>query len=145
MRYKFEELELEDLDILIDKYIIYYNDEGGKWTYDLAKRRLEQIFLTPCFYGIGLYSESELVGFAVGWFKEFDNLELFYLEEILVFKEYQNKGFGTKILQELESLVKKKGAQKIDLSTTYEDDHQRFYSRLGFKKSDFLVPMYKKI
>ena len=145
MRYKFKELELEDLDILIDKYIIYYNDEGGKWTYDLAKRRLEQIFLTPYFYGIGLYSESELVGFTVGWFKEFDNLELFYLEEILVFKEYQNKGFGTKILQEVESLVKKKGAQKIDLSTTYEDDHQRFYSRLGFKKSDFLVPMYKKI
>lgn len=120
MRYKFKELELEDLDILIDKYIIYYNAEGGKWTYGLAKKRLEQIFLTPNFYGIGLYSESELVGFAVGWFKEFDNLELFYLEEILVFKEYQNKGFGTKILQEVESLVKKKGAQKIDLSTTYE-------------------------
>lgn len=145
MRYKFKELELEDLDILIDKYIIYYNDEGGKWTYDIAKRRLEQIFLTPDFYGIGLYSESELVGFAVGWFKDFDNLELFYLEEILVFKEYQNKGFGTKVLQEVESLVKKKGAQKIDLSTTYEDDHQRFYSRFGFKRSDFLVPMYKKI
>ena len=145
MRYKFKELELEDLDILIDKYIIYYNDESGKWTYDIAKRRLEQIFLTPDFYGIGLYSESELVGFAVGWFKDFDNLELFYLEEILVFKEYQNKGFGTKILQEVESLVKKKGAQKIDLSTTYEDDHQRFYSRFGFKRSDFLVPMYKKI
>ena len=145
MRYKFKELELGDLDILIDKYIIYYNDDGGKWTYDLAKKRLEQIFLTPNFYGIGLYNESELVGFAVGWFKEFDNLELFYLEEILVFKEYQNKGSGTKILQEVESLVKKKGVQRISLSTTYEDEHQRFYSRLGFKKSDFLVPMYKKI
>lgn len=101
--------------------------------------------MTPFFYGIGLFNESELVGIAVGWFKQFDNLELFYLEEILVFKEYQNKGFGTKILEELEYLAKQKGAQKIDLSTTYEEEHQRFYSRLGYKKSDFIVPMYKRI
>lgn len=70
---------------------------------------------------------------------------IIYMEEILVFKEFQNKGLGTKIVHELESIVKEKGAQKIDLSTTYEDEHQRFYSRLGFKKSDFLIPMYKKI
>lgn len=145
MKYKFKDLALGDLDELINNYIIYYNDEGGKWTYDLAKKRLEQIFLTPYFYGIGLYNESELAGFAVGWFKQFDDIQLFYMEEILVFKEFQNKGLGTKIIQELESIVKEKGAQKIDLSTTYEDEHQRFYSRLGFKKSDFLIPMYKKI
>lgn len=145
MIFKFKELQLEDLDILINKYIIYYNAEGGKWTYDLAKKRLEQIFLTPFFYGIGLYNESELVGIAVGWFKQFDDIQIFYLEEILVFKEYQNKGLGTKILQELEYLVNQKGTQKIDLSTTYEAEHQRFYSRLGYKKSDFLVPMYKRI
>lgn len=41
MKYKFKELEFEELDELINKYIIYYNAEGGKWTYDLAKKRLE--------------------------------------------------------------------------------------------------------
>ena len=30
-------------------------------------------------------------------------------------------------------------------STTNEKKHQKFYSRLGFEKSDFLVPMLKKI
>lgn len=145
MDYKFKELTIEDLETLMNKYIIYYNAEGGNWTYDLAKKRLEQIFLIPYFYGIGLYNESELLGFAIGWFKQFDDIQLFYVEEILVFREYQNKGLGSKILQELESLVKKQGAQKIDLSTTYEDTHQKFYSRLGYKKSDFLIPMYKRI
>lgn len=145
MDYEFKELTIEDLDTLINEYITYYNSEGGKWTYDLAKKRLEQIFLTPYFYGIGVYSKFELVGFAIGWFKQFDDIQFFYLEEILVLKEYQNKGFGSKILQELESLVKKQGAKKINLSTTYEDEHQRFYSRLGYKRSDFLIPMYKKI
>lgn len=145
MGFKFKELTLQDLDSVINKYIIYHNGEGGKWTYDLAKRSLEQTFLTPYFYGIGLYNELELVGFAMGCFKQYDDILLYYLEEILVFKEYQNNGLGTKILEELESLVKKQGAQKIDLSTTYEEEHQRFYSRLGFKKSDFLIPMYKRI
>lgn len=101
--------------------------------------------MTPDFYGIGVYNNSELLGFAIGWFKQFDDIKLFYLEEILVFKEYQNKGLGSKILQEVESLVKKQGAQKIDLSTTYEDKHQRFYSDFGYKKSDFLIAMYKRI
>lgn len=145
MTYKFKELILEDLDTVINKYIMYHNGEGGKWTYDLAKRSLEQTFLTPDYYGIGLYDESEMVGLAMGCFKQYDDLLLYYLDEILVFKEYQNKGLGTKILQELELLVKERGAEKIDLSTTYEENHQRFYSRLGFKKSNFLIPMFKKI
>ena len=145
MGYEIKELKLQDLDTLINKYIIYYNDEGERWTYNLAKIRLEQNFLTPSFYGVGLYDKSELLGFAIGCFKQYDDLLIYYLEEILVFKEYQNKGLGTKLLQELESLVKKQGAKKINLSTTNEKKHQKFYSRLGFEKSDFLVPMLKKI
>ena len=54
MGYEIKELKLQDLDTLINKYIIYYNDEGGRWTYNLAKIRLEQNFLTPSFYGVGL-------------------------------------------------------------------------------------------
>ena len=145
MEYEINELKLQDLDTLINKYIIYYNDEGGRWTYNIAKIRLEQNFLTPSFYGVGLYDKSELLGFAIGCFKQYDDLLIYYLEEILVFKEYQNKGLGTKLLQELEFLVKKQGAEKINLSTTNEKKHQKFYSRLGFEKSDFLVPMLKKI
>lgn len=145
MGYEFRELTIENLEELIERYISYYNSENGKWTYDLAKRRLGQIFMTPDFYGIGLYSGSEMLGFAIGWFKQFDDIQLFYLEEILVFKEYQNKGFGSIILKELESLVKRLGAQKINLLTTYGDKHQKFYSRLGYEKSDFLIPMIKKI
>lgn len=145
MEYNFKELTIESLEELIISYIRYYNSEDGKWTYDLAKKRLEQIFLTPDFYGIGLYNRSELLGFAIGWFKQFDDIQLFYLEEILVFKEYQNQGFGGTILKELESSVKRLGAHKINLLTTHEDKHQNFYSRLGYKKSDFLIPMVKKL
>ena len=130
MDYEFKELSLECLDTLISKYITYYNAEGGKWTYDLAGKRLEQVFLISDFYGIGLYKQSELLEFAIGWFKEFDDIKLFYLEEILVFKEYQDKGYGSKIIKQLESIVKEQGVHKIDLSTTYEDIHQKFYSRL---------------
>lgn len=145
MEYMFKEIKLEDLDILIKKYITYHNGEGGTWTNDLAKTSLEQTFLTPGYFGIGLYDGSQIIGFAMGYFKQYDDLLLYYLEEILVFKEYQNKGLGTKILLELESIVKDHGAVKIDLSTTQDESHQRFYSRLGFQKSNFLIPMFKRI
>jgi aminoglycoside 6'-N-acetyltransferase I len=145
MEHTFKELTLQDLNTLIKKYIIHHNAEGGSWTYELAEKRLKQIISTTSFYGIGLYNESELMGFAIGWFKQFDDIVVFYLEEILVFKEYQNNGLGTKMLQFLENSVKKQGVKKISLSTTYEENHQNFYSRLGYKKSDFLVPMNKNI
>lgn len=145
MDYIFRELTIQVLDKVISSYIDYYNNDGGKWTYSSAKKRLEQIFLTPYFYGIGLWNDSELSGFAIGYFKQYDDILLYYLDEILIFKKHQNQGLGSKLLKELEILVKEQGAQKIDLSTTHEENHQKFYSRLGFKKSKFLVPMYKKI
>ncbi|NLY46421.1 MAG: GNAT family N-acetyltransferase, partial [Tissierella sp.] len=44
MGYEFKELTIGELNIVINKYINYYNSEGGKWTYESAKKRLKQIF-----------------------------------------------------------------------------------------------------
>lgn len=35
---------------------------------------------------VGVYNKTELLGFAIGWFKPFDDILLFYLDEILIFK-----------------------------------------------------------
>lgn len=145
MTYEIKELLLSDLEFLIEKYMDYYNNENGNWTYELARKRLESIFLTPDFYGIAIYEGSKMLGFLVGWFKEFDDIKLYYLEEILIFKENQNKGYGGKLLKELEVRIKGKDAEKISLLTTYEENHQKFYRRLGYEKSDFLIPMNKSI
>ncbi len=145
MDYTQKEITIENLEEMIIKYVDYYNSDNGKWTAKLARTRLEQILLTPGFFGVGLFNDLELVGFAIGWYKQFDDIKLYYLEEVLVFKDYQNKGLGSKLLEVLEEHVRKENAAKICLSTTHKKNHQRFYQRLGYEKSDFLIPMSKKL
>ncbi len=43
----------------------------------------------------------EATGFVMGYYKEFDDLKAYFLEEIVIFTGFQNKGYGTLFLQEL--------------------------------------------
>ncbi len=141
----YREISLKDVDRLVEKYIHYHNSEGGKWTEETARKRLYQCLSIQDFYGLLIEEEKDIIGFVVGHFKTFDDLTLYHGEELLIFREYQNKKFGTNLMKELEKRVLEKGAKKINLLTTYQDNHQRFYKNLGFEPSDFLVPMRKDL
>ena len=141
---KIRELQEDDLEILIPKYIEYYNSECGTWTEELAYRRLHQLLATPYSYGLLIYDE-DLAGFAIGKFSYFDDTVVFFLEEIVIFKDYQRNGYGSILMVELESEVQAQGASKINLLTTESEQHQNFYEKLGYTKSDFLVTMRKDI
>lgn len=141
---KIRELQKSDLKVLTSKYIEHYNSEGGTWTEDTAYKRLYQLLETPYSYGFVMY-EDDLVGFAIGKFSYFDDTVVFFLEEILVFHEYQRHGYGSLLMLELESEVQAQGAKKINLLTTESEQHQSFYEKLSYTKSDFLVTMRKDI
>ncbi|EFI41946.1 MULTISPECIES: GNAT family N-acetyltransferase [Peptoniphilus] len=135
----------DDLDILIKNYILFQNSRGDSWTDETARKRISQILDTTDSLFVGIFEDDLLKGFSMGYFKQFDDILLFYLEEIMIFNEYQNNGLGNKLMIEIERIAKERGASKISLLTTEDDRHQRFYGRLGFKRSGLLVPMNKNI
>lgn len=136
------EFEEKYLDDLIASYMDYYNARGGTWTYEKAYRRLHQMITMEDSLVILQVEEKRLAGFLMGHFKCFDDSTGFFLEEILVFPEFQGKGYGSDFLRHLKSEVKGRGGQWIELLTTTEKMHRHFYGKNGYTQSDHLVLEY---
>lgn len=78
---------------------------------------------------IGVYDGNLLVGLirTVG-----DSETIIYIQDILILKEYQGKGLGTKLVKSV--LDKYKEVRQIMLTTDDLGNLRSFYESLGFKE-----------
>ena len=84
--------------------------------------------------------DSGLVcGFAMGYFKQYDDIVGYTLDEILVSREYQNRGLGSLLLAELESRVKSNGASCVELQAVKDEMHERYYGKAGYRDAKNFV------
>lgn len=79
----------------------------------------------------------------MGYYKEFDDLKAYFLEEIVIFAAYQNKGCGAALMQELEAVVRRNGVEHLELISLNDEHHMHFYKKLGFYGASNLVMMGK--
>lgn len=136
----------KDLDIITSLYVKYYNvNEGGSWTYEKAYKRIRQVFLTPDSFCLIQNNGIEQTGFLMGYIKEYDDLKSYMLEEIVIFKEFQNKGLGKMFIKELEKQLPGKNVSLIELMSVNDKKHDNFYSKLDFENSSNLKIMSKFI
>lgn len=134
----------ENIDSVIRRYVSYYNDsEGGCWTYEKAWKRIHQIMTMEDSQCVIQYEHGNMTGFAMGYYKVFDDLTAYYLEEIVIFKNYQNQGYGAALLEEIEKMVKKKGAEHIEFICMKDEHHMHFYGKLGYYASERIALMGK--
>ncbi len=142
MRLTYRLFEPKFMDALVQLYRSAYNATGGCWTTETAHRRLHQITSMEDSLVLLQWEGERLIGFLMGWFKQFDDCRGFYLEEILVAAERRNRGYGSALLQELERLLRQQKCAWIELLTTTEEPHQRFYGKHGYSRSNQLVLEY---
>ncbi|WP_311531652.1 GNAT family N-acetyltransferase [uncultured Anaerococcus sp.] len=136
----------KDLDIITSLYVKYYNEnEGGAWTYEKAYKRIRQVFLTPDSLCLIQNNGNEYTGFLMGYIKEYDDLKSYMLEEIVIFKEFQNKGLGKLFIKKLEEQLLYKNVSLIELLSINNKKHDKFYRDLEFKNSSNLRIMSKFI
>jgi len=141
---KYTKLTEENLSAVVSAYVNYYNNcEDGCWTYEKAYKRIHQVMTiedSECF--VQLDGES-MTGFVMGYYKEFDDLKAYFLEEIVIFDGFQNKGYGTAFMVELESIVRKTGVEHIELISVNDGYHMHFYKKMGFYAANNLSMMGK--
>ncbi len=130
------------MEELVRFYLEYYNSQGGSWDAQTARRRIRQTASMDDALVLMQFEGKTLTGFLMGWFKCFDDTTGFYLEEILVSADFQNKGCGSDFMQYLKAEVKRRRGSWIELLTTTDARHQNFYSKNGFSRSDRLVLEY---
>ena len=136
----------KDLDIIASLYLKYYNEnEEGSWTFEKAYKRIRQVLFTPDSYCLIQEINGVYTGFLMGYIKEYDDLKSYFLEEIVVFKEYQNKGLGSLFLKELESHLLEMDVSLIELISVNDKKHINFYEKFLFVKGSNLMIMSKFI
>ena len=143
---KYTKLTEENLSDVVRAYINYYNNhEDGCWTYEKAYKRIHQVMTiedAECF--VQLEGEN-MTGFVMGYYKEFDDLKAYFLEEIVIFDGFQNKGYGSAFMTELESIVRKNSVEHIELISVNDEQHMHFYKKLGFYAANNLSMMGKHL
>ncbi len=132
----------KDLDIITSLYVKYYNEnEDGIRTFEKAYKRIRQVLLILDSYCLIQEINGVYTGFLMGYIKEYDDLKSYFLEEIVIFKEYQNKGLGTLFINELQKHLLDKEVSMIELMSVNDSKHLNFYEKFSFEKSTNLLVM----
>lgn len=129
-----EVMDIKDIDIVIPLYIDYYNNhEEGCWTEETAKRRIQQVLKIDNSYSLLMKDDDgEVFGFVMGYYKQYDDIIGYTLEEILIGHKYQGKGYGSALLAELEARVKEAGASCVELQAVKDEMHEGYYGKAGY-------------
>ena len=127
------EMSTDDIERILPMYLSYYNEqEGGCWTAETAGKRIRQVLRIDDSYALLMEEDECVAGFAMGYFKQYDDIVGYTLEEILIAGEYQNKGLGSSFLQELERWVREKGASCVEIQAVNDAMHERYYGKAGY-------------
>lgn len=141
---KFREMTTVDIEAVLPLYISYYNEhEDGCWTEESAGKRIHQVLSIEDSFSLILEEKDFVIGFAMGYFKQYDDIIGYTLEEIVVAYEYQNKGIGSAFLCELERMVREKGASCVELQAVNDEHHERYYGKAGYKNAKNFVMKVK--
>ena len=140
-----EEMNINDLDLVVPLYIDYYNNhEDCCWTETTAKKRIQQVLNIDDAYSLIMKdTDGEVGGFAMGYFKQYDDIVGYMLEEIVISYNYQNKGLGSTLLSALETKVREAGASCVELQAVKDEMHERYYGKAGYNDAGNFVMKVK--
>lgn len=139
------EMNINDINKAIDLYIKYYNKiEKSCWTEKTAFKRIHQVLTMEDSFSLTLEdNENKAIGFVMGYFKQYDDIVGYTLEEIIIEYDEQNKGYGSKLLKAIEELAVKEGAACIELQAVNDKMHSHFYDKAGYLDSESFVNKVK--
>lgn len=140
-----EIMGLADIPSVLPLYIDYYNRcEGGCWTEETAAKRIGQVLKIDDAYSLIMKEDGgAVIGFAMGYFKQYDDIVGYTLEEIVIAADRQDHGLGSLLLQELERRVRDKGAACVELQAVKDDMHEKFYGKASYRDARNFVMKVK--
>lgn len=78
--------------------------------------------------------DNKIIGFLAYFFKGM-NKEIIWISQLVIGKEYRNKGYGRKLIEELRRIGKELNCKRIELNCwSFNDEALNFYKGLDFKE-----------
>lgn len=138
---EFKKFTENDLVKCTKTFIEIFNDHpwNDKWTVERAEHYLSDYYHTPGFTGVLALEENEIVGFIYGVSKVWWDGNEFYIHEMGVKRNFQNKGIGKALLNHLIKELDSSDINNFALLTDRGVPAEEFYKRNGFKEIERLV------
>ena len=117
---------VENPNITLEEVLPLYEAVG--WTNYTTKPEMLEVAFKNSLHIIGAFNDDEkLIGVLRG---VGDGASILFIQDILVYPEYQHQGIGTKLLQ--QTLEKYKNVYQIQLATDDSTKTVSFYESNGF-------------
>ena len=147
MKYVVNRLSLENINECTKLYIDIFNGEpwNDGWQEVDAKERLTELFNHQRFLGIGIYNNTELIGFSLGYIERWLHSDHFYLNEMCIKETFQSKGIGSMLISALEECCIENNISHIYLITARDGQAEAFYKKNGYSINDKMIVMSKKL
>ena len=117
---------VENPDVTVEDVLPLYEAVG--WTNYTTKPEMLEVAYKNSLHIIGAFNDDEkLIGVLRG---VGDGASILFIQDILVYPEYQHQGIGTKLLQ--QTLEKYKNVYQIQLATDDSTKTVSFYESNGF-------------
>ena len=101
----------------------------------ILKERFKEM-ITQNYECVGVYDADQLIGVSGLWFctRHYSGRSV-KLDHVFIDDAYRNKGLGTQFINWIETYVKTKGYQAIELNAYIDNvPSQNFYEKDGFQK-----------
>jgi ribosomal protein S18 acetylase RimI-like enzyme len=133
-------IEIKIVDSWNQDEIVKLYKSGGWWKESYDPSEINRLIKGSFAFAIAFDSNIKK---AVGMGRILsDGVSDAYIQDIVVLKNYREKGIGKEIIKTLIKYCKKKKVNWIGLIA--EPNQQDFYERLGFKKMKNYTPMKYK-
>ncbi len=112
---------------------------------DKAKGYISDMMNDSCYVGFTYIIDNKEIGYCIGAYNKNMVLTQYHIKEIFIKKEYQNLGYGKKMMLEIEDYLKKDDIQLITLYTNCKIPAYDFYLKNDFQVIEDTVHMLKVI
>jgi ribosomal protein S18 acetylase RimI-like enzyme len=145
----FRNIVFEDKDEIVDLFMETYKKEPWKenWIKETAEEKINDLInnSTSENYCIINKKDNRIIGVMFGRKNYFVDRKELYIDEFFIDYNFQRKGIGKYLLENVEKEIKNKNYSSIILLTKENFPSEFFYIKNNFKKSYDMRLFYKSI
>ncbi|MFP7170342.1 GNAT family N-acetyltransferase [Terribacillus sp. 7520-G] len=134
----------EDLESCSDTFAMVFKEApwNEAWTAETASAYLMDFYQTPGFTGIVAIEGKEVIGFIFGAKRKWWSGDEFFINEMCVRADQQDKGIGKALL---DYLLQTTDTKTITLLTDRGLPAETFYKRNGFQEIERIMFLSREV
>ena|ERR1700754_5113440 len=140
-------LTKDHLDDCVNVFVKAYNTApwNCKWTAENAREYLSELIDHVNFTGFIIYDNNDVAGAILGHRKTWWTDQQLMINELFVSPEFQKRGYGKMLMQQMEDYAASRGIKLLALMTNKYLPVYEFYEQVDYTAADQYVFMFKQL